>query len=143
MNDTEREDTKYGEMLEDHEWSESRRDEGAKKSASIPPGGMTLEVIHTYDPDEDYGFGRRKYELIISPSSESPDATWRVLYARTHRWKGNYWRKSGEVDWADLPGLVKAKAGETLPVGSPSQLDPGHRTIEPGTDREYAQRSDQ
>lgn len=137
---TDREETKYGEMLEDHEWSEGRRDEGAEESASIPPGGITLEVIHVHDPDEDYGFGRRKYELIVSPPTKSADDTWVVLYARTHRWKGNYWRKSGAVDWADLPGLVKAKAAESLPVGSPSHLDPGYRTIEPDNDRQEADR---
>lgn len=128
---TERSDTKYGEQLSDKQWSEQRRDPGAEKSASIPPGGLTLEVIHVHDPNEDYGFGRRKYELMVTPPKEHPDEEWCVRYARTHRWKGNYWRKDGEIDWVDLPGLVKAKAGDVLPVSSPSQLDPGIRTIEP------------
>ena len=125
----ERSETKYGDQLRDKEWSEPRRDEGAEKTASIPTAGMTLDVIYTFDPDENYGFGRRKYELLISPGVDDR-VGWTVSYARTHRWKGNYWRKSGEVDWADLPGSVKAKAAEILPVSSPTQLDPGMRVIE-------------
>ena len=126
---SERSATKYGDRLENHTWAESRRDSGADESASIPPAGLTLEIIHVHDPDQEYGFGRRKYELHVSPPTENRDGTWYVLYATTHRWKGNYWRKDGEADWADLPGIVKAKAGETLPVDSPSNLDPGVRTV--------------
>jgi hypothetical protein len=126
---TDRSKTKYGEQLRDKEWSEPRRDEGVEKTASVSSGGMALDVIYTFDPDENYGFGRRKYELIISPDVH--DAVgWTVSFAHTHRWKGNYWRKSGKVDWADLPGSVKAKAAEILPVSSPTQLDPGMRVIE-------------
>lgn len=127
--DTDRSATKYGDQLEGREWAERRRDSGAEKSASIPSAGMSLEVIHVHDPDQDHGFGRRKYELHISPPIENRDGQWFVLYATTHRWKGNYWREDGEEDWQDLPGLVKAKVVETLPVESPSQLDPGHRII--------------
>lgn len=129
--EVERSETKYGDQLEGKQWSEGRQDEGAEEEAWTSAGAVSLEIIHLFDPSQDHGFGRRKYELHVNPPEEDQEE-WVVLYATTHRWKGNYWRKSGEEDWQDLPGIVKAKAADVLPVDTPSDLDPGIRLVDDG-----------
>jgi hypothetical protein len=124
--------TKYGDRIADHEWSEPRRDDGADERAELCSGGVSVEIVHVHDPDATHpGEGRHKYELHASPPAAGPTDTWTVAFARRYRDEaGQFWKRDGAVDWADLPGEVKAEAARVLPVDSPSALDPGKRLVD-------------
>lgn len=88
-----------------------------------------VSVILTTDPTEDMGYGREKYDAIITYGDDrGPE----VLYVVEHRWKGNYWRDTTNWDWQDVPGPVRHKVASLLPVDGPEDLESGVRLIDEG-----------
>lgn len=88
-----------------------------------------IEVVYTTDPDEKYGYGRKKYSVTITYDDERGAEALRAI---THRWKGNYWRDTLDLDWQDVPGPVRQKVASLLPVDGPDDLDSGVRLFDEG-----------
>lgn len=126
--DSERSNTKYGEMIADYDWS---KPEPADDQNSIPVTvtDHKIDLVFTTDPDETHGYGREKYTVTIKyEDGLDPE----VLYAIKHRWKGNYWRDTHDLDWLDVPEPVRVTVASLLPVGGPDDLNNGVRLFDEG-----------
>jgi hypothetical protein len=121
-------DTKYGDRLEDHDWSGPELE--AETTDRTHVKNHEIDVIYVTDPAEDMGYGREKYTATIRYDDETGDPY--VLYAVEHRWKGNYWRDTTDWDWRDLPEPVRQQVAAALPVESPDELDSGTRLMDEG-----------
>jgi len=121
-----RENTKYGDQLEDHDWSKPEPETPDRTSVK----NHEIDVIYTTEPDETRGYGRQKYTAHIKYDDETGDPY--VLYVVKHRWKGNYWRDTTDLDWLDTPTPVKQQIAAKLPVESPAALGTDTRLIEEG-----------
>lgn len=121
--------TKYGGMIEDHEWTDPEPEADGGDRTTVK--SHDVEVILTVDPDPDYyGYGREKYEAQVSYDKETGEPF--VLHVIEHKWKGNYWRDIRDWDWKDVPEPVRQQVTAVLPVDHPDELDPGHRLVEEG-----------
>jgi len=123
-----RSNTKYGDRIEDHDWSDPDDSEDAPDRTRI--GSHDIEVIYTTDPSESMGYGREKYTARIA--YDDADGTPYVLFAIKHRWKGNYWRDTHDLDWRDVPQPVREQVAAALPVPDAAALDTDARLIEEG-----------
>lgn len=128
MSNTERSDTKYGDRLEDHEWSEPEPETEAPERTMVKD--HEVDVIYVVDPDEDMGYGREKYTATIRYDDETGDPY--VLYVVEHRWKGNYWRDTTDWEFQDIPEPVRQQVAAVLPVDRPTDLDTETRVIDEG-----------
>lgn len=88
-----------------------------------------IEVVYTTDPDEKYGYGREKYTVTITYDDERGTEALRAI---KHRWKGNYWRDTLDLDWQDVPVPVRQKVAALLPVDGPDELESGVRLFDEG-----------
>lgn len=120
--------TKYGTMIEDHEWSEPEADVDVEERTSVT--NHEIDVIYVTDPGEHNGYGREKYTASVSYDGET-DAPF-VLRVVEHRWKGNYWRDTTDWDWRDVPEPVRKQVAAVLPVDGPEALDSGTRIFDDG-----------
>jgi len=125
---TDREDTKYGEQIKDHDWS--KPDEGTESRRNTNVAGHELEITHIYDETKDRNYGKHKYRIPIRYDDETGNPY--ALYAVKHRWKGNYWRDTTDFDWRDLPKPVKRRVASLLPVESHEVLRTEERLIPEG-----------
>lgn len=123
-----RDDTKYGEELDGHDWSESEPDVETQDRTSIK--NHEIDVIYVTDPGEDMGYGRGKYTATIRYDDETGEPY--VLYVVEHSWKGNYWRDVTDWDWQDVPQPVRQQVATALPVRSPEELESGVRLMDEG-----------
>jgi hypothetical protein len=120
--------TKYGDRIEDHDWSTPESDVEEPERTHID--SHEVEVIYVTDPSEDMGYGREKYTTVLSYDDETDDPF--VLYAIEHRWKGNYWRDMTDWNWSEVPEPVRQQVAAVLPVDGPEALDPGVQLMDEG-----------
>lgn len=123
---SDREATKYGSEIEDHDWS--KPDVETPERTSIK--NHEVDVIYTVDPDADMGYGRKKYTATIRYDDET-EAPY-VLYVVEHKWKGNYWRDVTDWDYRDIPKPVKEAIAAKLPVDGPDTLQTEPRLMDEG-----------
>jgi len=133
-----REDTKYGNLIHDGAFE-------ADDDAEVEDEQRVSD--HHVEIHWDDGSGRgRRFDVHLSHGHDwTPLAT--LVYEM--RWKGSYWRRGQQIDWADVPVPVRQRVAEivarsstrnsrsmevtTMRSDQPS-LDPGlERTLE----REY------
>ncbi|WP_455448225.1 hypothetical protein [Natrinema thermotolerans] len=126
---TERSDTKYGDQIADHDWSNAEPDEPDELDRTSV-SSHEIDVIYTTDPGETGGYGRTKYTATIRYDDEGGAPY--VLFVVQHRWKGNYWRDVTDLDWRDTPAPVREQVAAALPVEDPDALDSGARLIDEG-----------
>lgn len=126
---SERSETKYGDMIDDHEWQDSTPDGSADDIEATSVSSHEIDVILTTDPDEKLGYGREKYTVKLTYDD---DGTPSVLFAVKHRWKGNYWRDTLDLDWQDVPDPVQQQVAALLPVNGPEALNDGVRLFDEG-----------
>ncbi|AEH39487.1 hypothetical protein [Halopiger xanaduensis] len=127
---TDRSNTKYGDQIADHEWTEDGPDDDPDEHERTSIDGHEIDVIYTTDPGETGRYGREKYTATVSYDDETGEP--HILYVVKHRWKGNYWRDVTDLDWRDVPEPVREQVAATLPVDGPDALDSGVRLIEEG-----------
>lgn len=128
MSESDRSNTKYGDRIADHDWSAPTPEVEAADRVYVD--GHEVDVIYITDPGETGGYGRERYTATINYDDETGDPY--VLFVVKHRWKGNYWRDSLDMDWRDVPGPVRQQIAAVLPVNGPNALDCGHRMIDEG-----------
>ena len=128
-----REDTKYGDRLADHDWSKPEPEAETHDRTTIK--NHEIDVIYTVDPGEKLGYGRERYTATVQYDDETGDPY--VLYVVEHRWKGNYWRDVTDWDWRDVPGPVRAQIAAALPVDTPDDLDSGTRLMDEGGENRW------
>lgn len=87
-----------------------------------------VAVILTTDPHEKMGYGRKKYTAHLTHDEDGPT----VLYFTRSRWKGNFWREIEELDWLDVPGVVRQQVASVVACDGVDELSPGVRLIEEG-----------
>jgi hypothetical protein len=123
---TDRSDTKYGEMIADHDWSKPDEEPTPQPRTTIK--SHEIDVYHDDEPDPDDNYGRTRYTVQVNHDEDGPY----VLYASGHHWKGNYWRDTTDWDWRDLPKPVRETVVAALPVDDPDALDCGTRMMDEG-----------
>lgn len=129
--------TKY-EIADDHEWADEKQaDDPAESPVSVD--SHTVDIIHTTNPDADMGYGRDKYTVHIVDESSWNDGTPYATHAVKHRWKGNFWRETKQVDWRDLPPIVRKRVLSLVPCLA---LDPGCRLVDEGGRSVWSERQD-
>lgn len=120
--------TKY-EIPDDYEWADEKQGQTeAPDRTSID--SHEVDVIYTTDPSEDYGYGRERYTATLRYDDETDEPY--VLMVVKHRWKGNYWRDTHDMDWRDTPEPVRKQVAAVLPVDAPDELDCGVRMFDEG-----------
>lgn len=125
--DTNRSSTKYGQMIEDHDWSEPESEPDELERTSVKR--HEVDVIYVTDPGETGGYGRERYTATVDYDDTGEPY---ILYVVEHRWKGNYWRDVTDWDWRDVPVPVREQIASVLPVDRPRDLDCGDRMIDEG-----------
>lgn len=111
----------------DDHWEEDD-DQEIEEYSPTSVDSHEVDVILTTDPNEDMGYGREKYTAVITHDEDGPT----VLYFIKHRWKGNFWRDTHELDWKDVTYTVKKQVAEVVDCDGVDDLDPECRLIEEG-----------
>lgn len=112
---------------DDHEWADEQTEDFTESPVTVK--SHDVDIIHTIDPTEDYGYGRDKYTVHITNDNERERSPY-ALYATKHRWKGNFWRETLEVDWRDLPNVVQRRVASVVACKGVADLDSGSRLID-------------
>ena len=128
---TDRTETKYGEMIKDHDWREPEDEE--EQPARTRVRFHKIDVYYDNEPDPDDNYGRTRYIVRV----RHEDGKSCVTHAIGHRWKGNYWRDTIDWDWRDLPAPVRKQIASILSVEGPDDLDCGHRLIDEGGESRF------
>ena len=124
---TDRSKTKYGDLIEDHEWEEQETEDQPQRTRIK---SIDIDVMYDTEPDPADNYDRERYTVTVTHDRETGDP-W-VLYVVQHRWKGNYWRDITDWDWRDVPGPVRHRVANALAVDGPDDLDGGARLIDKG-----------
>lgn len=117
-------DTKYGLMIDDHEWADDEDPEPAEPPAELKDHVVT--VHHTFDPEQTGGYGRHKYDVHLQHDVEDAPV---AVFATKYRWKSNYWRETEQVDYHDLPASVREQVATIVACDGPQDLRPGRRVV--------------
>jgi hypothetical protein len=88
-----------------------------------------IDVIHVEDPHKKNGYGRTMFTTHLSHRDDGGGPI--ALYCIRHRWKGNFWREAEELDWYDIPGVVRQRVAAALSTTT-ADLDPECRLIGEG-----------
>lgn len=130
---TDEKQTKYGDQIKNHEWKTLEPDEQPTETTTIK--NHTIDVIYTFDPTEDMGYGRKKYTAHITYNDNNDPE---ILYVIEHKWKGNYWRDVTDWNWNEIPEPVRRTITNALPVESPTELESGVQLMDEGGESRWA-----
>lgn len=120
--------TKYGDRIPDDHWEEDNEQDGGPDRTRVK--SHEVDVYHDDETNPEDNYSRSRYTVTIKYDNDTGDPY--VLYVVKHRWKGNYWRDTTDLDWRDTPEPVREQVAAALPVDGPDELDSGTRLIEEG-----------
>jgi hypothetical protein len=122
---TDRSQTKYS--IPDDYWDRDTEEQAPCESPTTVDS-HDVDVIFTTDPHAAHGYGREKYTAHLVHNDNG--AT--VLFFTKHRWAGNFWRETKELDWRDVPRVVKRQVAAVVACDDVDELAPGHRLVDEG-----------
>lgn len=128
---TDRSETKYGDRIADHEWRDPEPEPDPPRTRVK---SHELDVYYDTVPDPDDNYERDRYTVRLDHRGDEPE----VLVVVKHRWKGNYWRDTTDLDFRDAPEPVRRRVAAALPVDSPATLDPDERLVDEGGESRFA-----
>lgn len=125
--------TKYGDRIADDHWEED--DPEPQQPTRTTVRNHEIEVYYDDEPEPQDNYDRTKYTVTICHDDETREPY--VLRVIEHRWKGNYWRDTTDLDWRDTPRLVRERVASVMGADRPQDLDCGTRMFDEGGESRF------